>query len=712
MRTLLLMRGCPASGKSTYIKENNLEQYTLSADDLRIKIQSPVLTEDGTFTITQKRDFEVWKLLFSLMEGKMKKGEFIVIDATNNNDKQIKQYVQYAKEYKYSVFIKEMDTPLEVCLERNSLRDEYKRVPEEVIHRHFRNIQLSKIPSFCKKIKGVEEINNFYVEDLSEYEKLVIVGDVHGCYEPLKQLLDEEMSDTTAFIFTGDYIDRGIQNKEVMESLLELYIKPNFFFLEGNHDGVLLPLALGVNSEKGSFEKHTRPQLETINKKELKGFYKKLRQCMKVKFHNHKFLVTHGGLPINPKQLTYVATEQLIKGVGGYEFDIDLAYHNNELNNDGFIQIHGHRSLEKNDTLTSISLEDSVEFGGNLKYIVVSKEGYVVKTIKNTVFNENVNEFTSSDENRRGLTTENEEVNKISKSRFVKVKKLKDNIASINFTRNAFKKRAWDEQTIKARGLFVDRTTGKVVARSFNKFFNANELESTSKHSLKKNLQYPVKVYDKENGYLGIISHLNGELAFYTKSVNESEMVDMFKDIFYKSIGDKKKEFLDLIIKNDISVVFEVVDNINDPHIIEVSKEPYITLLETFRNTLEAEKGVVYEEIKQCLSEVCIWDKGLIEVCNNFEEVELAINRVRGYYTEGGVFEDSNGFMFKVKSDYYNEWKQVRYLITNIDKQNGYFEIRKANTETQAKFGVWYAKNFELVKGKNLLELRKLFLDK
>ena len=77
MRTLLLMRGCPASGKSTYIKENNLEQYTLSADDLRIKIQSPVLTEDGTFAITQKRDFEVWKLLFSLMEGKMKKGELI-----------------------------------------------------------------------------------------------------------------------------------------------------------------------------------------------------------------------------------------------------------------------------------------------------------------------------------------------------------------------------------------------------------------------------------------------------------------------------------------------------------------------------------------------------------------------------------------------------------------------------------------------------------
>ena len=32
MRTLLLLRGIQASGKSTWIKENNLEPYTLSAE--------------------------------------------------------------------------------------------------------------------------------------------------------------------------------------------------------------------------------------------------------------------------------------------------------------------------------------------------------------------------------------------------------------------------------------------------------------------------------------------------------------------------------------------------------------------------------------------------------------------------------------------------------------------------------------------------------
>lgn len=41
MRTLLLLRGAPGSGKSTWIKENKLEQYTLEADLFRNLISNP-----------------------------------------------------------------------------------------------------------------------------------------------------------------------------------------------------------------------------------------------------------------------------------------------------------------------------------------------------------------------------------------------------------------------------------------------------------------------------------------------------------------------------------------------------------------------------------------------------------------------------------------------------------------------------------------------
>ncbi len=35
MRTLLLLRGAPGCGKSTWVKEQGLETYTLCADTLR-----------------------------------------------------------------------------------------------------------------------------------------------------------------------------------------------------------------------------------------------------------------------------------------------------------------------------------------------------------------------------------------------------------------------------------------------------------------------------------------------------------------------------------------------------------------------------------------------------------------------------------------------------------------------------------------------------
>ena len=47
MRTIFLLRGTPASGKSTWVEQNKLQQYTLSADNIRLMYQSPVLNNNG-----------------------------------------------------------------------------------------------------------------------------------------------------------------------------------------------------------------------------------------------------------------------------------------------------------------------------------------------------------------------------------------------------------------------------------------------------------------------------------------------------------------------------------------------------------------------------------------------------------------------------------------------------------------------------------------
>ncbi len=74
-------------------------------------------------------------------------------------------------------------------------------------------------------------------------ERLFAVGDIHGCYDPLRELIDDKIRITRndRVIFLGDYIDRGSESKEVVDFIIDL--KNNGFdivTLIGNHESMLL----------------------------------------------------------------------------------------------------------------------------------------------------------------------------------------------------------------------------------------------------------------------------------------------------------------------------------------------------------------------------------------------------------------------------------------------------------------------------------------
>ena len=108
MRTLLLFRGAPGCGKSTYIKEHNLEQYVLSADTLRLMCQSAQETPAGQMEISPQNDDVVWEMLFKLLEVRMSHGEFTVIDATNSKTVEMNRYKNLAKQYRYRMYVIDM----------------------------------------------------------------------------------------------------------------------------------------------------------------------------------------------------------------------------------------------------------------------------------------------------------------------------------------------------------------------------------------------------------------------------------------------------------------------------------------------------------------------------------------------------------------------------------------------------------------------------
>jgi serine/threonine protein phosphatase 1 len=74
------------------------------------------------------------------------------------------------------------------------------------------------------------------------------VGDIHGCHSKLKTMLSRlEWSPGSGdlLIFLGDYIDRGPQSYEVVETLASLAEHPNVICLMGNHEQMFLDFISG-----------------------------------------------------------------------------------------------------------------------------------------------------------------------------------------------------------------------------------------------------------------------------------------------------------------------------------------------------------------------------------------------------------------------------------------------------------------------------------
>ncbi len=70
------------------------------------------------------------------------------------------------------------------------------------------------------------------------------IGDIHGCLDPLRRLMDQiHPSETDEVVFIGDYVDRGPESKGVIDYLLTL--RGRYIFLMGNHERMFLDFLQG-----------------------------------------------------------------------------------------------------------------------------------------------------------------------------------------------------------------------------------------------------------------------------------------------------------------------------------------------------------------------------------------------------------------------------------------------------------------------------------
>lgn len=680
MRDLLLMRGVPGCGKSSFVKLFNLEPYTICPDNIRLMFESPIFdVKTGQKSISQKNDKKVWELVYKLVEEKMSRGEFIVIDAMNID---ISLWKKLADKYRYRIWYNKFDASLDECINRNNLREEYKRVPEEVIRKAYQRLQETSVPSYAKEASMELLYGTVKPLNVDNYKNIFVFGDIHGCFEPLSKFFKENpYSEDNLYVFTGDYLDRGFENKETLEFLMQFTNSKNVMFLEGNHCWE----RYWANDEMDKirskeFIVNTLNQINGIDKSKVREWCRHWIQMAYLEFNNKKYFITHAGLGFFPSTLRHVSTKNMIKG-DKYEDDVDSWY---EESTTDVIQIHGHRNYygyAPDKFKKSFNLNSAVEFGEPLRVMKISKSGHDFLYYENERckgrFNpwkrnkSDIDEIAISNNVNNGLNENEHFVMELRKSHDIIEKTLKNGISSFNFKRDVFFSDKWTSLSKIARGLFINLSDCSIAARSYEKFFNFQEGDKNSLEFLENNLRFPVSAYEKYNGFLGMMSydHKINDLHFFSKSTDESDFAKWFKEIAlnqFRRAGTLEK-IKDYLKTYNVTMVFEVIDPENDPHIIEY-KYKRVWLLDIIDNTIDFKK-LSYSSLCEVAKSFNMSVKKRLYTFYDFNSLRDYLKSEPSENIEGLVFEDLNNYMFKYKFGFYSFWKKMRGVKQQISKR-------------------------------------------
>lgn len=238
--------GASGSGKSSFARKHFLPTEVVSSDGCRA-----LVADDENEQAATKDAFEVVHTLARL---RLRRGRLTVIDATNVQKEARRPLVELAKDaYVVPVAIV-IDTPEQVCRDRNALRED-RQFGGHVVRNHVRDLRRS-IGGLRKE--GFRYIHVLKPADLEELEivrtkmwpdrraetgPFDIIGDVHGCFDELSDLLNAlgysengVPPDGRRAIFLGDLVDRGPKPVEVLRLVMQMVSEGHALCVPGNHD--------------------------------------------------------------------------------------------------------------------------------------------------------------------------------------------------------------------------------------------------------------------------------------------------------------------------------------------------------------------------------------------------------------------------------------------------------------------------------------------
>ena len=305
--------GVSGSGKSTFAKTHFKPTEILSSDYFRALVSDDETNQNAT---TQAFD-----ALYYIANKRLELGFLTVIDATNVQKEARVEILKLAKEQNCLAVAIVLDIPEKLCKKRNEKR------PDRNFGGHIIAHQAEQLK---KSIRHLQKDGFRYVYILSSEEEIAnaevvrtplwnnkkhetgpfdIIGDIHGCYDELCELLIDlgyevdvvnciaKAPENRKAVFLGDLCDRGSKNVEVMRLVMGLVKAGDAWCVAGNHDVKLLKKLKGANVQISHGLARTMEQFETQTKDfvaEVKTFLDGL--ISHYVFDDGRLVIAHAGL--------------------------------------------------------------------------------------------------------------------------------------------------------------------------------------------------------------------------------------------------------------------------------------------------------------------------------------------------------------------------------------------------------------------------------